>query len=77
VTLLATISNTGYVCDVRVLHSVSRELDSKAVEAVRSRHLQPAKKDGQTIPVEAVMSVDFWKYKNGEIVPSTAPPNSN
>jgi len=70
VILAAVISDKGYVCDVRVIHSLTKELDSRAIGTVRSWHFQPGKKDRQPVPVIVSMSVDFWLNKNGEVVSS-------
>jgi TonB family protein len=78
VILLVRISDTGYVCSAEVRQSLSKELDAKALEAIRDMHLKPAKKDGRTVPIVAIMKVSFRRNKNGDVVtdPSTTLPTS-
>ena len=58
-TLLVVISDKGYVCSARVLKSVNKELDAKAVEEVKKWTFRPAMKEGHPVPVAVTVQVDF------------------
>ncbi len=58
VVLEATISATGAVTDVEVLHSVPL-LDEAAVAAVREWRYEPALVDGEPLPIRMTLTVDF------------------
>ncbi|HZR28080.1 MAG TPA: energy transducer TonB [Terriglobales bacterium] len=67
VTLMAVISNTGYVCDAQVIRGLDKETNKKAVKTLRQWHLQPARKDGRTVPVVTTVGIDYWR-KDGQLV---------
>jgi TonB family protein len=56
VTLSLVVGPGGQTCDVRITRSLDRELDEKAIEAVRTWRFKPAVKDGQ--PVAATLNVE-------------------
>ncbi len=66
VTVLTVVSDTGYVCDARVLNGVEKDIDKEAVETVRSWHFKPARKDGRDVPVVITVKVNFEKDKDGK-----------
>jgi TonB family protein len=68
VTLLAAISDKGYVCSTQVIRSISKELDKKAETAVREWHFEPARRKGHTVPLAVLVEVNYWTTKTGEIV---------
>ncbi len=59
VVLMATVSASGDVADVRVLNSLGMGLDEKAIEAVRTWKFKPATKDGKPVAVEVAVEVSF------------------
>jgi TonB family protein len=74
VTLLAVISDKGYVCSVHTLRGPSKEFNKKAETAVRGWHFDPARKDGHALPVVVTVDVNYWTTSTGEIV--SDPPQS-
>ena len=69
-TVLVTtvVSDTGRVLCADVSQSVSRDLDKRAVEAVRKYTFAPAKKDGKPVTVQVLVAVDFVSDpKTGQI----------
>ena len=66
VTLMAVISDKGYVCDAQVIRGFDKETDKKAASSVRQWHFEPARKDGHAVPVVITLEVNFWR-KDGEL----------
>ena len=55
----AVILSDGTVGDVRVIRSLDKELDAKAVMAVYRWKFSPAHKDGQAVPVIGTVALTF------------------
>ena len=55
----AVIGEDGKVLEARVQHSANRELDRKAVEAVKKWKFKPAMKDGRPVKVMITVEVNF------------------
>jgi TonB family protein len=52
----------GKTRDIRVVRSLGMGLDEKAVEAAHLWRFDPARKDGQPVPVEVDMEINFRLY---------------
>jgi len=65
---MVEVSDKGYVCDVQVVRTLDKGVDSQVSEAVKNWHFDPAKKDGRHLPATALVEVDVWRNQNGEIV---------
>ncbi len=52
----------GRVHDLRVYRSLGMGLDEKAAEAVKTWRFEPARKDGQPVPVQINVEVNFRLY---------------
>jgi hypothetical protein len=76
VTLLAEISDKGFVCSTHVLRGISKEINKKTETAARGWHFEPARKDGHAVPVVISVDVNYWTTSAGEIV-SDPPPQSS
>jgi len=72
VTLMAVISDTGYVCDAQVIRGLDKETDKRAEDSLRQGQFRPAYKDGHAIPVVVSVDVNYWR-KDGELI--QVPPN--
>jgi TonB family protein len=48
--------------DVKVVGSLDKDLDAKAVEAVQHWRFQPALKNGEPVEVPIEVSVNFHRY---------------
>ncbi len=59
VTLYAVIRTDGTVGDIKVLSGVDDRLDANAVHAFYSWHFRPGMKNGEPIPIEAVVQIPF------------------
>ncbi len=68
VTLLAVISDRGYVCRAQALRGPSKEFNKKAEIAVRGWRFDPAMKEGHAVPVVVTVDVNYWTTNAGEIV---------
>jgi TonB family protein len=68
VTLLAVISDKGYVCSVRVLRGLDKETNKKFERAARDWHFDPARKDGHTVPVVVTIDVKYRVTGDGQVV---------
>jgi TonB family protein len=68
VTLLAVISDKGYVCSVRVLRGLDKETNKKFERAARDWHFDPAQKDGRAVPVVVTIDVKYRVTGDGQLV---------
>jgi len=67
-TLLAVISDKGYVCSVRVLRGVDKETSKKFERAAQNWHFDPAQKDGRAVPVVVTIDVKYHLTGDGQVV---------
>ena len=74
ITLLAVVSDTGYVCSVRIIRGVNKKADADALKAVRTWRFAPAKKDGRPVPVVITVEVKYEREKDGNVVLSSPNP---
>jgi len=56
------VSADGKPQQIRVQRPLGMGLDEKAIEAVRQWRFEPAKKDGQAVPVMINVEVNFRLY---------------
>lgn len=56
------VTTEGKVDDVRIVRPLGAGLDIKAVRAVEGWRFEPGMKDGQPVPVEVSVEVDFHLY---------------
>jgi len=68
VTLLAVISDKGYVCSVRVLRGLDKETNKKFERAARDWHFDPARKHGRAVPVVVTIDVKYRMTGDGQVV---------
>jgi len=61
--LSIVVGEDGSVRDVKVFKSLKRELDAKAIEAVKRWKFDPATKKGVPVAVQLAVQVDFHLYK--------------
>jgi TonB family protein len=57
------VGENGAVWSARVLESFNRDLDAKAIDAVKQWKFEPALKKGVPVAVELAVKVDFQLYK--------------
>ena len=62
VVLWLVVSADGKPQQIRVQRALGMGLDEKAVEAVRNWRFEPARKDGQAVPVMINVEVNFRLY---------------
>jgi TonB family protein len=62
-TLLIVVGEDGSVRSVKVLRSLNRDLDAKAIDAVKQWKFEPATKKGTPVSVELAVQIDFHLYK--------------
>jgi TonB family protein len=66
VTVSVTLSDTGYICGVKVIKGIEPALDEQAVEAIREELFQPIKEDGKPVPGFMTIQRDFWRGNNSD-----------
>ena len=73
---MVVVSDTGHVCDAKVIRGFDSVTDKKVAEkAVRDWHFQPAQKNGHAVPVVVRLEVHYAR-ENGDLqLPSAPPPN--
>lgn len=59
VILSLVVQTDGVAADLRVVRSLGRGLDEKAIEAVQKWRFRPGAKNGQSVPVFAMVEVEF------------------
>ena len=52
----------GRTSHIRVLRSVGKDLDQKAINAVKGWKFEPAKLDGKPVAVQIAVQVSFHLY---------------
>jgi TonB family protein len=62
VILWVVVGANGRVQDVRVQRSLGMGLDERAIESVKQWKFEPARKDGQAVPVQINVEVNFRLY---------------
>ncbi len=61
-TLKLTVDTDGLPQDIRVVQNLDPSLDWNAYEAVSKYRFKPAMKDGEPVPVQITVQVDFRLY---------------
>jgi hypothetical protein len=75
--VLAVISDTGYVCSARLLDKADKEVATEITTAIRQWHFDPAMKDGYRVPVLVTIQVNVKRDEAGKIIVSSSPRRSD
>ena len=67
------INENGVPQDIRVIRPLGMGLDQKAIEAVQKWRFKPGLKDGQPVPVAAVIEVNFRLAQSPETIADCRP----
>jgi TonB family protein len=62
VVLRVVVGTDGKTHEITILRSLGMGLDEKAIEAVKQWRFEPGTKDGQAVPVEVAVEVNFHLY---------------
>lgn len=74
ITVLAVVSDTGYVCSAKVIDGIDKKSDADAEKTVRQWHFAPAKKNGRPVPVVVTVEVPYERDKDGNVFLSSHQP---
>ena len=70
VTVVVSLSDTGYVCAVEVVKGLDHVLDKEAVDSIRQQVFQPIRESGRPIPGSMAIVRDFWQGDGNDILVS-------
>jgi hypothetical protein len=76
ISILAVISDRGYVCAAHVIRGLDKKSNAEAERIVRQWRFTPAKKDGHAVPVVVTVQVNYDRDKNGNVIISSSKPTS-
>lgn len=68
VTVLISLSETGYVCDISVLKGIDAKLDQEAITAMRAQVFQPIQLDGKPVAGSMMIYRDFWRGDDSDFL---------
>jgi hypothetical protein len=68
VTMLISLSDTGYVCEVNILKSTDPMLNEEATTAIREQVFQPIQLDGKPIAGSMMIYRDFWRGDHSDFL---------
>jgi hypothetical protein len=61
VTMVVSLSDTGYICAVEVVRGIEDKLDKQAVDVMRQQVFQPILLDGKPTAGDMMVQRDFWR----------------
>jgi hypothetical protein len=61
VTMVVSLSDTGYICAVEVVRGIEDKLDKQAVDAMRQQVFQPIRLEGKPTAGDMTVQRDFWR----------------
>jgi len=76
VTVFLVVSDTGHVCNAKVLRGVDQKTDAEALDTLRKWHFDPAQKNGRAVPVAMTATVTYWRDKEGKLVQAPTAPSA-
>lgn len=59
--MLVSLSDTGFICDVKVIKSLEPAIDKQAVNTIRQQLFQPIRQGDKPIPGSMMIFRDFWR----------------
>jgi hypothetical protein len=68
VTMLISLSDTGYVCEVNILKSTDPILNEEATTAIREQVFQPIQLDGKPMAGSMMIYRDFWRGDHSDFL---------
>jgi TonB family protein len=76
VTLIAVVSDTGYVCGAKVIRGIDKRIDADAISTLRKWHYDPIRKNGRGVPVVITVDLNWWRDKQGQLVHTPSEPST-
>lgn len=76
VTLIAVVSDTGYVCNSTVIRGIDKRIDADAISTLRKWHYNPALKNGRGVPVVITVALNYWRDKQGQLIHTPGEPST-
>ena len=68
VTMLAGISDKGYVCGVKMIRGLDSKIDGQVLERFAKRRFSPETTHGKPAAADMIAYLDLWRKPDGEIV---------
>ena len=68
VSVLLSLSDTGYLCDVSIVEGMEPELDREAIGAIQQQVFQPMKIGDKAVAGSMLVFRDYWRGDNSDLL---------
>jgi Gram-negative bacterial TonB protein C-terminal len=68
VTVLISLSDTGYLCDVSIVKGMEPALDREAIGAIQQQVFQPIKLGDKAVAGSMLVFRDYWRGDNSDLL---------
>jgi hypothetical protein len=75
--MLVVISDTGYVCDAKVVDGINEQIDKEAQETIKKGHYGVSRRNGPPKPQVVLVRNAYWVDSKGKFTPDKSHTTSN